>query len=66
MKAALRLIGIVLTAAGLLFALQGAGIVAWPRESFMIGAGRWIEYGVIIIVAGLALIFAAGRIRRKS
>ena len=59
MRRALMLIGVVLMACGLLFALQGAGIVAWPQESFMIGRQMWITRGSGLALAGLVLIFVA-------
>ena len=57
MRRVLILIGAVLILAGLLFALQGAGIVPWPKESFMIGRQVWIERGAGVALAGLMLIF---------
>lgn len=36
MRAALTLLGVLLILAGGLWALQGAGIVMWPAESFML------------------------------
>ena len=57
-------LGLVLTASGILFALQGARIVRWPAESFMIGTVDWIEYGIVIAFIGLGLLVAARRMRR--
>ena len=61
MKALLLVIGILLLLGGLLFAGQGAGIINWPRESFMVGANNWVTYGLLIAAAGLLLIVLAGR-----
>ncbi len=58
------IIGIAVLAFGTLFILQGAGLVAWPRESFMIGQRDWIEKGIVVVLIGLALILTARRIRR--
>jgi hypothetical protein len=58
------LLGIVLFAAGLLFALQGSNVVHWPAESFMIGKRDWIEYGVVIAIIGAMLMLTARRIRQ--
>lgn len=67
MKAALVLLaGIVILAFGTLFTLQGAGIVHWPPESFMINQRDWIERGVVVILIGLALILASWRIRKNG
>jgi drug/metabolite transporter superfamily protein YnfA len=65
MKATLVLLtGIIILAFGTLFTLQGAGVVHWPPESFMIDQRDWIERGVVVALAGLALILTAWRIRR--
>ncbi|MFN3725360.1 MAG: hypothetical protein ACK4SZ_03540 [Allosphingosinicella sp.] len=55
MKALLTFVGVLLVAAGLLFAGQGAGIIDWPSGSFMLGADRWVTYGLIL--AGVGLLF---------
>jgi hypothetical protein len=59
MKALLRLGGILLCMLGLLFMAQGSGYLAWPRESFMVGAHQWMYYGGGIAAAGCLLIFAS-------
>jgi len=58
-------LGLLLAASGILFALQGARIVRWPAESFMIGTVDWIEYGIVIAMIGIGLLVAARRIRRR-
>jgi hypothetical protein len=58
------LLGVLVTAFGVLFALQGAGFVRWPAESFMIGTHRWIEYGIVIAMIGVGLMMAANRTRK--
>jgi hypothetical protein len=32
---------------GLFWALQGAGIIMWPKESFMLADPAWIRYGLL-------------------
>ena len=67
MKAlAFFVLGLLLTASGTLFALQGARIVRWPAESFMIGTVDWIEYGIVIAMIGIGLLVAARRLRKNS
>jgi hypothetical protein len=61
MKALLLIVGIVLLAAGLFFAGQGAGIIPWPAESFMVSNVRWVYYGGFIAAAGLCIVLYARR-----
>ena len=58
------ILGVMVTAAGLLFALQGSGVVHWPASSFMLGDTSWTEYGIVIMLMGIALMLTAHRIRR--
>jgi hypothetical protein len=58
--------GVLVTAAGVLFTLQGANIIRWPAESFMVGTVDWIEYGIVITMIGIGLMVAARRVRRGS
>lgn len=64
MRGLLTAFGIALWLAGGLFALQGAGVVMWPAESFMLRQQSWVGYGIAIALAGLALIALARRRRR--
>jgi len=59
MKALLLLIGILVLAAGLLFAGQGFGYIQWPAESFMISQVKWVYYGAAIAAFGVLLIVLA-------
>ena len=66
MKAsAILVLGLVIFAFGTLFTLQGAGVVHWPRESFMLDNRDWIERGIVVALIGLGLILTAWRINRK-
>jgi hypothetical protein len=62
---ALTVAGVVMLAAGILFALQGAGIVHWPAESSMLGERAWIENGIVLALIGVAGLLAAHRIRQR-
>ncbi len=57
----LHVVGLVLFASGLLFLLQGAGIVHWPAESFMLDQRVWVWYGLGIAIAGAVLLFLSRR-----
>ena len=65
MKAALFLLGVIVLGFGVLFALQGAGIVHWPRESFMLDQHDWTYRGILVGLIGIALIISAWRMRQK-
>jgi hypothetical protein len=61
MKTLLSIVGAALLAMGVLWALQGAGIVRWPAESFMIDARPWVYYGAVTALVGLVLLVVARR-----
>ena len=46
MKLVLTILGAFLVFSGLFWALQGAGIIMWPAESFMLADRNWILYGL--------------------
>lgn len=64
MRTALTAFGVALILAGTLWALQGAGIVMWPAESFMLREKGWITNGIVTALVGVVLVAAARRIRR--
>ena len=63
MRLSLTILGAFLAFSGLFWALQGAGIIMWPAESFMLADRNWILYGLITAVAGALLIWWARRRR---
>ncbi len=63
MRRALAILGYLLVVSGLFWALQGAGIIMWPAESFMLAQGQWITYGLATALVGVALV-ALSRRRR--
>ena len=60
MKSALTFIGFFLLAMGRFWAGQGADLLRWPAESFMVNAWQWIYYGGTAVI-GLVLILLARR-----
>lgn len=56
-------IGLLLIVAGVLWALQGAGLVMWPSSSFMLQEDVWIVYGLGTAALGV-LLLVLGRRRR--
>jgi hypothetical protein len=61
MKTLFTIIGAALLAMGVLWALQGAGVIRWPAESFMIDARPWVYYGAVTALAGLVILVLARR-----
>ena len=61
MKLVLQILGGLLVFSGLFWALQGAGVIMWPAESFMLAQSQWILYGLITAAVGAALIWWARR-----
>jgi hypothetical protein len=59
MNTLLRIFGLLLLVAGLVFMAQGSGYLPWPAKSFMIGDRNWVLYGGAIAAAGLLVIFAS-------
>jgi len=62
MRALLVGAGLLIMAAGIVFALQGVGDIG---GSFMSGTTIWAVLGPVIAIIGLALV-AAGLLRRPS
>lgn len=61
MKTLFTVIGAALFAMGVLWALQGMGVIRWPAESFMIDARPWVYYGGATATVGLAIVILARR-----
>ena len=59
MNTLLRIVGLLLLMAGLVFMAQGSGYLPWPAKSFMIGDRSWVLYGGAIAAIGLLMIFVS-------
>ena len=57
-------LGLAIAAFGLLFLLQGLGVVRWPNSSFMVGRQVWVTRGTAIAVIGLLIVLAGRRLSR--
>lgn len=64
MRSVLTWLGVLLIAAGTLWALQGAGLVMWPASSFMLQQSSWVTYGIATALVGVAMV-ALGRRQRR-
>ena len=56
--------GIILVIFGIIFSLQGQGIVG-PESSFMYQDEEWIDYGIIISMVGVILILIGYVVEKK-
>jgi len=63
MKTVLTVVGYAVLAMGLFWACQGAGIIRWPADSFMISQFQWVYYGGATALAGLLIVIFARRYR---
>lgn len=63
MHIALNIVGVLLVLIGAVWFLQGINVLP---GSFMTGQLQWAVYGAIAVLAGVALLVAARRIRRSS
>ena len=52
----LRAAGLFLIAMGIIWALQGAGLLGWPADSFMLGQDDWVLRGLATAGAGAVLL----------
>jgi len=55
-----RIFGIALSLSGLLWTLQGLGLVMWPAESFMLDRREWAVYGLVTAATGALIAWFAG------
>lgn len=66
MRALLRIIlliaGILAALMGLLWIGQGTGLIRWPADSFMIDVSIWTVYGLVLALAGCAVILISRRV----
>jgi len=63
-RLALIVVGILAMLLGLLWIGQGTGYVRWPESSFMIDQSGWSVRGLILAIAGAAMILIGRRIGR--
>jgi hypothetical protein len=61
-RLALTFIGGLLIAFGVLWTLQGLGILRWPPESAMLAQREWALYGGIAAMIGAVILWLASRL----
>ena len=57
--------GMFLVAMGTLFALQGAGLLMWPADSFMLAQKPWVLRGLAVAASGAAILALVHRRKRR-
>ncbi|MDM9619649.1 hypothetical protein [Rhizobium sp. S96] len=60
-----RFLGWLLILVGLLWIGQGTGYFPYPAESFMIAQTKWAYWGVVAVVAGLAVLIVVRNTRSR-
>ncbi len=58
------IIGIILIISGIIFNFQGQGMIG-PESSFMYQSEDWINYGIVISMAGVILILIGYVVEKK-
>ena len=57
----LTVLAVLMFLSGVLWALQGAGLVMWPSSSFMLKQPQWIAYGILMANFGLLQLYIVGK-----
>lgn len=60
----LLILGILATLTGLVWMGQGSGYFPYPKSSFMIEQRPWLWWGLLLAIAGGAVILASRRLPR--
>ena len=63
-RVGVSIIGVFAALIGLVWIGQGTGIFPYPASSFMINQSPWILCGALLLIAGLAIVWAARRFLR--
>tara|TARA_B100000029_G_scaffold115888_1_gene108486 strand:- start:514 stop:720 length:207 start_codon:yes stop_codon:yes gene_type:complete len=59
------IVGIILVIFGVIFNFQGQGIIG-PETSFMYQSDDWIDYGIVISMAGVILVLIGYIVEKKK
>ncbi len=57
----LRATGLFLVVLGVIWALQGLGLLGWPADSFMLARREWAVYGALLVAVGAAILWGVSR-----
>jgi hypothetical protein len=61
----ISVIGLLVSIGGLIFVLQGLGMVG-PSDSYMFNNGQWINNGVVILAVGMIVVALGTRLRSPT
>ena len=59
------IVGIILVIFGVIFNFQGQGIIG-PETSFMYQSDDWIDYGIVISMAGVILVLIGYIVEKRK
>lgn len=62
MKLLVRIIAMALVIFGIIWSLQGLGILMWPPQSFMLAQREWGLYGALVAGFGVLVLLLSARI----
>jgi len=62
MRMLLLIVGVIFLLMGLVWMGQGSGYFPYPRSSFMIDQSPWITRGLMLAIAGAAIILISRRV----
>ena len=62
MRMLLLVVGVIFLLMGLVWMGQGSGYFPYPRSSFMIDQSPWITRGLMLAIAGAAIILISRRV----
>ena len=59
------IVGVIIVIFGIVFNFQGQGIIG-PETSFMYQSDDWIDYGIVISMAGIILVLIGYIVEKKK
>lgn len=60
-RVVLMIMGVIFFLGGVFFALQGAGVIAWPADSYMVRNSEWVHRGIFLANLGLLQLYITRR-----
>ncbi|MEM7690416.1 MAG: hypothetical protein AAF291_15475 [Pseudomonadota bacterium] len=66
MKLLVRIIAMALIVFGVMWSLQGLGILMWPPQSFMLAQREWGLYGALTAGFGVLVLLISARLGPRA